>query len=68
MKQFLQTGKFPPFEYDPRMDGVGVNGEGKDTVRQPTYIESQMRLVHWFEVGKIFAVLISLGVATRLVL
>lgn len=66
MKHFLETGKFPPFEYDANMDGVPIDGEKKGPKSHPAYIESQIRLGHWSEVGKIFAVLATLGVVTRL--
>ncbi|KAL1959026.1 hypothetical protein VTO42DRAFT_3267 [Malbranchea cinnamomea] len=68
MKHYMETGKFPPFEYDTGKNGAHVDGDGENRVHHPAYIESEIKLGHWTEVGKVFAVLVTLGIATRLLL
>lgn len=55
LHEFNETGMFPPFEQEAALNGKAVNGERSVTVgRNEGYIESDIRLVHWFEVFKIF--------------
>ncbi|PGH23190.1 hypothetical protein AJ80_02720 [Polytolypa hystricis UAMH7299] len=57
LEQFYETGKFPPCE---RESGSNVNGV--------EYIESDVRLSHWSEAGKIFGLLMAVGFAVQFAL
>lgn len=66
LQQFIETGKFPPFEYDAESNGVAdIDGQNEKASLRPAYIESEMRLGHWAEAGKVLVVLIALGLLTR---
>ena len=58
--QFKQAGRFPPSEND-LADG---------TKEQRGYIETEIRLDHWYEIGQIFVVLacfaLVIDVATKI--
>jgi hypothetical protein len=61
MEHLVETGKFPPFEYDSQTKGLAHEDESDGVNRRPDYIEGEMKMGHWTEVFNIFAVLIAFG-------
>jgi len=60
LEQFKQTGRFPPSE----------NDLAEGAKEQPGYIETEITLDHWYEIGQIFVVIASfalvIDVATKI--
>ncbi|WEW56488.1 hypothetical protein PRK78_001933 [Emydomyces testavorans] len=67
LDQFIETGRFPPFEADMASSKSipEVNGQTIDTGSEE-YIESEIKLGHWTEIGKVFALLIILALVLKL--
>lgn len=68
LDEFVETGMFPPFEQESALNGKAVNGKRSVTVgSNEGYIESDIRLVHWFEVFKIFGMSIAVVVLVQII-
>lgn len=55
LEQFKQTGRFPA--------DIG-NGSGKSKLKGVGYIDTEVKLAKWYEVGQIFVVLATLALIT----
>ena len=62
LDQFIETGRFPPFEADTPSNRKGPEAS---VTGSEGYIESEIKLGHWAEVGKVFAILIAAGLALK---
>ncbi|KAK2785051.1 hypothetical protein FQN52_008773 [Onygenales sp. PD_12] len=61
LEQFVETGKFPPCEWESGSNGeVGGSGDSMKA-ENPSYFESEVKLSSWVESLQIFAVLAILG-------
>ncbi|EFW22956.1 hypothetical protein D8B26_006506 [Coccidioides posadasii str. Silveira] len=66
LERFAETGRFPPFE-----PGTTSSTGFKEERNQATgsandgYIESEIRLRHWSEAGRVFTILITLGLVLK---
>ena len=58
IEQYITTGRFPGIV--PATNGT-TNGAVKEE-----YIETEVKLVHWWEVGNIFVVLAAIGLVANL--
>jgi lysocardiolipin and lysophospholipid acyltransferase len=58
MEQFLTTGRFPP-------NASATNGATNGNTKED-YIETEVKLCHWWEVGNIFVVLATFGLIANL--
>ncbi|KAI1932418.1 hypothetical protein LOZ58_000817 [Ophidiomyces ophidiicola] len=69
LEQFVEHGRFPSFqaEVDPNKGIPNVDGPATSTSEEQ-YIESEIKLGHWAEAGKIFTVLGMLGLALRVLI
>lgn len=59
LDQFVKTGRFPPFEPE-----TAPNGNAHDhdaSFRGSGYIESEIKLGHWMEAGKVYGALLSVA-------
>ena len=62
LEGYVRTGRFPAYEGNDSEGEPAVEWtEGSKTVQGPGYIETEVKLAHWFEIGQIFMVLIGLG-------
>jgi Acyltransferase C-terminus len=61
LEQFAETGRFPPCEWLPISNGDVQEG-GDTAIADTSYIETEVRLAHWTDVGRIFMVLFFLAV------
>lgn len=59
LEQYIQNGRFPADEgYDSEREPA-VNGSSGFHVKQGAgFIETEVRLEHWYEIGQIFVVLV----------
>jgi hypothetical protein len=63
LEQLFETGRFPT-SLASSIDTNGVSGDQKAQALNG-YIETDIRLAHWIEIGMIFAVLAILAVIFR---
>lgn len=59
LEQFVQNGRFPADEgYEPITDPPFANGATNPVfTKGPGFIETEVQLTHWYEMGQIFVVL-----------
>lgn len=60
MEHFLTTGRFPATQ-------AATNGEAKDFPEETSFIDTEVKLTHWWEVGNIFVVLAVAALLIHLV-
>ena len=60
LEQYARNGRFPADEGHDSEGEPAINGNsGKKVQMGAGYIETQVKLTHWFEVGQIWVVLAS---------
>lgn len=58
LEQYVQNGSFPAHEgHNYEIDAEENGGAGSKVVHGAGFIETEVRLAHWYEVGHIFLVL-----------
>ena len=62
LEQYLQTGRFPADDGHDSEGEPALNGNaGSQMVKGAGFIETEVKLAHWHEVGQIFVVLAAFG-------
>jgi hypothetical protein len=59
MEQYLKSGRFPANAEE--TGGIAFTGE-----RKPEYIETEVKLHRWWEVGKTFTILLAFAMVANL--
>ncbi len=58
LEQYVQNGRFPADDgYDSAESETAGHGTGAKMVKGAGFIETQVQLAHWYEIGQIFVVL-----------
>lgn len=62
LEQYVQDGRFPADEgYDPEKE-LAINGNtGTQVPKGAGFIETEVKLAHWYEIGQIFVVLAAIA-------
>jgi lysocardiolipin and lysophospholipid acyltransferase len=58
LEQYVSTGRFPP--------NTASTSNGEVKVKEEAFIETEVKLGHWYEIGNIFVVLAVFGLVFRL--
>ncbi|MCJ1353552.1 MAG: hypothetical protein MMC33_003538 [Icmadophila ericetorum] len=64
LEQYVRTGRFPPLQDSNTKDHLITNGASRKT-SEARFIESQMRIAHWYELNQIFAVLATFAIVAH---
>ena len=59
LEQYLTTGRFPA-------DHAATNGAMTNGTVKEEFIETEVKLAHWYEIGNIFVVLATFGLVANL--
>lgn len=67
LKGFVQNGCFPADESNGVVDGVSENvGKGGAIKHGTGFIETDVKLRHWYEIGQIFVILLSVALIANI--
>lgn len=62
LEQYVQNGRFPADDGFNYKDETTVNGSSDGQVlRGAGFIETKVKLAHWYEIGQIFVVMAAFG-------
>ena len=58
LEQYVSNGRFPADEgLDHRSEAAHDNGSSKELLKGAGFIETEVKLAHWYEIGQIFVVM-----------
>lgn len=62
IEHYVQNGRFPADDGHSSEGEAAINGSaGAKVLKGAGYIETEVKLAHWYEVGQIFVVLAAFG-------
>lgn len=64
LEQYARTGRFPPLEEKSIKNPSVTNGSSLKDL-ESGFIESQMRVAHWYELSQIFVVLAAFAMVAH---
>lgn len=67
LEQYVQNGRFPADDGHSYKDEIAVNGNSAATISKGAgFIETEVKLAHWYEIGQIFVVLAAFALVSNI--